>query len=219
MVAGSAPIATATSIRLRPCVLHAAIMFRALFVRLPVHAGGALVENLHAVHAAIALAGIGIARKHQRQRDEAAAVLRPALQHGIVEQREAFACAPLPGIGPWIRSSGKNAPISASFGSILSLPMHAFGHAHFQKLDDARGDLLHRLHLERDLHLAHRGEGVDQHRSRVALRLFEQQRGSALFYGAVGELGDLEHRVHFERECASVRPFFSSARMNSRRSR
>ena len=60
-MAGSAPMATATSMRLLPVVLHAAVVFRALLVGLPVHAGGALVEDLHAVHAAVALAGVGIA--------------------------------------------------------------------------------------------------------------------------------------------------------------
>ena len=65
MVAGSAPIATATSMRLVcPLRLQPAVMLGALLVRLPVHAGGALVEDLHAVHAAVALAGVGIARKH-----------------------------------------------------------------------------------------------------------------------------------------------------------
>ena len=58
--------------------------------------------------------------------------------------------------------------------------------------------LFHRLHFQRDLHLAHGGEGVDQHRDAVALRLLEQQRGAALLHGAVGKFGDFEDRVHFE---------------------
>ena len=36
-------------------------MFGSLLVGLPVHAGGALVEDLHPVHAAVALAGFRIA--------------------------------------------------------------------------------------------------------------------------------------------------------------
>ena len=38
-------------------------MLGALLVRLPVHAGGALVEDLQAVAAAVALAGVGVAAK------------------------------------------------------------------------------------------------------------------------------------------------------------
>ena len=83
-------MATATSMRV--CFAfgrHAAIMLRALLVRLPVHAGGALVENLQAVHAAVAFAGIGIAREDHRQRDERAAVVGPAREHGVIVERKA----------------------------------------------------------------------------------------------------------------------------------
>ena len=80
-VAGSAPIATATSSLpfaiLRP---RAAKMFGAVLLRLPMHAGGALVENLHAIAANIALACFRILGDHHRPRDVAAAILGPALQ-------------------------------------------------------------------------------------------------------------------------------------------
>ena len=39
---------------------HTAVMLGALFVCLPVHSGGALVKNLHAIAAAVAFAGIGV---------------------------------------------------------------------------------------------------------------------------------------------------------------
>ena len=84
--------------RRRPCAWSAprrdarrAIMFGALLVGLPVHAGGAAVVDLQAVAAAIALSGIGIAREHHRQGDEAAAVLRPAVQNGKAVEREIVA--------------------------------------------------------------------------------------------------------------------------------
>src|SRR5437899_2903883 len=60
---------------------HAAIMFRALFMGLPMHAGGALIEHLKPIAAAVALARIGIARKNHRQRDVPAAIFRPALEN------------------------------------------------------------------------------------------------------------------------------------------
>ncbi len=62
-----------------------------------------------------------------------------------------------------------------------------------------RGNLVHGLHFQRDLHPAHAGESVDQHRNRAAFGLLEQQRRTALLDGAVGEFGDLEIGIDFER--------------------
>ena len=65
-----------------------AVVFGGDFLALPVHAGGALVVDLHAVHADVALAGFRVAGDDAWQGDEAACILRPALQDGKVEQRE-----------------------------------------------------------------------------------------------------------------------------------
>ncbi len=66
-------------------------MLGALLMCLPMHAGCALVENLDAVAAAIALAGIGVAGENHGQRDEAPGVFRPALQDGVIEKRKIVA--------------------------------------------------------------------------------------------------------------------------------
>ena len=66
-------------------------MFGADFVHLPVHAGRALIEHLHAIHADIALARVRIVRKDQRQRDIAPAVLRPAVQDRQVAEIDIIA--------------------------------------------------------------------------------------------------------------------------------
>jgi hypothetical protein len=55
-------------------------------VHLPVHAGGLTVVHLHPVHAQVAFAGVGVAGVNAGERDEAAAVLGPALQNGQIEQ-------------------------------------------------------------------------------------------------------------------------------------
>ena len=61
MVQGSAPMATATSMRLTvPAARETAVVFGALLVGLPMHSRGPVVEDLHAVHAAVALAGVGV---------------------------------------------------------------------------------------------------------------------------------------------------------------
>ena len=71
----------------------AAKMFGAVFLRLPVHAGGAFVVDLHAIHADVALPCFRIAREDERQRDEAAAVLRPAFENREIEKVDvAAAC-------------------------------------------------------------------------------------------------------------------------------
>src|SRR5580658_1098957 len=89
VVAGSVPIATATSSRepfrfpsatcRRPQRL--AIVLRCDLLPLPVHARCLPVVDLHAVHADIALARARVARMNAGQRDEAASVVRPALQN------------------------------------------------------------------------------------------------------------------------------------------
>ncbi len=52
------------------------------FLPLPVHAGRLAVVDLHAIHADVALACARVARVDAGQRDEAAAVMRPALENG-----------------------------------------------------------------------------------------------------------------------------------------
>ena len=64
-----------------------AAVARADFLELPVHAGGAVVVNLDAIHADVALAGVGVFGDDAGQGDEAAAVERPAFEDGEIEKR------------------------------------------------------------------------------------------------------------------------------------
>ncbi len=79
---GGAGVVVAHPARGRAAAQQFAEVFGGDLLPLPVHAGGARVVDLHAVHAHVALAGAGIARDDAGQGDEAAAVLRPALQGG-----------------------------------------------------------------------------------------------------------------------------------------
>ncbi len=175
----------------------AAVVFRALFVGLPVHAAGAFVEDLHTVHAAVALAGVGVFGEDHGERDEAPAIVRPALQDGEIEEREAVLADDLLA-RPFGDDPGKESAHLGEFGQHLELADDAFGHAHFEEFGDAGGDLIDGRDFERDLHLAHRREPVDQHGKGGAFGPFEEQRGAALFDGAVGELGDFEPGVDFD---------------------
>ena len=211
MVAGSAPIATATSMRLcrpggaqrgdnapRPACASASAC-RWCARRTPA-----------CDTAAVALAGVGILREHHRQRDEPAAILRPALQHRNSRAKS-----------PSCRITSLHGPLGndlreerADLGQLrqhLQLADEALGHAHFEKLGDAAGHLVDRVHFERDLHPPHAGEGVDQHRDVRALRLFEQQRRAAGLHAAVGEFGDLQLGIHFERDALQLAVLFQGA--------
>jgi hypothetical protein len=63
-------------------------MFCSYFLSLPVRAGGCGVVDLEAIHAQVALAGVGVAGGHAGESDEASGVLGPALQDGEVEEGE-----------------------------------------------------------------------------------------------------------------------------------
>jgi hypothetical protein len=74
-------------------------MFGGNFLALPVHAGGLAVVDLHAIHADVALPCwvavcvplARIAGDDTWEGDEAATILRPALQDGKIEDAEIFA--------------------------------------------------------------------------------------------------------------------------------
>ena len=66
-------------------------MLGGVLLALPVHSCGLSVVDLHPVHADIAFACLRIAGDDAGQRDEAASVERPALQHWKIEHAEVFA--------------------------------------------------------------------------------------------------------------------------------
>ena len=69
--------------------------------------------------------------------------------------------------------------------------------------------LVHRVHLERDLHPAHAGEALISTGTVAPFGFSNSSAGPPCLHGAVGELGDLEIRVHFERNAlqfAVLRP-------------
>ena len=81
--------------------------------------------------------------------------------------------------GPFETIFGKNEPISASFGSILSLPISPPACASPDTRTMRAAISSDRIHFQRDLHPAHAGERVDQHRNGGSLGLLKQQRGTA----------------------------------------
>ena len=68
-----------------------AVMFGRHFLSLCVKAEGVFVVDLEAVHAYVAFAGVGVAGDYARKGDEAAGILRPALEDGEIQQGEIVA--------------------------------------------------------------------------------------------------------------------------------
>ena len=65
-------------------------VLRGYLLPLPVHARGLPVIDLHAIHAYIAFAGFRVTSGHAGEGNESAAVKRPALEHGKVQDAEVF---------------------------------------------------------------------------------------------------------------------------------
>jgi hypothetical protein len=200
-------MATATSIRFLAGPEAAAVVFGALFMGLPVHAGGALIVNLHAVHAAVALAGLRVLGEDHRQGDVGAAVLRPAGEDGDLLQIEAVLLNDLLARagGDFLREE------RAHFGQFRQhgkLAEQALGHLHLEVLADAVGDLLEGVDLQGNLHAALAGEGVDEHRHAVAFRILEQKRGTVVLHRPVGELGDLQNGIDLKGDALQFAGFF-----------
>ena len=150
-----------------------AVVFGADFLALPVHAGGALVINLHAVHADVALAGLGVAGDHARQGDEAARILGPALQDGKIEQREIVALDDfLAGAGG--DGLGKELPHFRQHGEHFYFVEKTLRRLHIHESADAVGDLVEGIDLKRQIHAAGGAELVDQDlRSGMAFDVLE----------------------------------------------
>ena len=180
-------------------------MLGALLLPLPVHAGGALVVHLHAIHADVALARLRIAGDHGRQRDEASAVFGPALQDGKIEQREVAL------LDDFLARAGgdflgKELAHLGQHGQHLDLVEQTLRRLHIHEHLDAIGDLVERIDFKRQTHAPLGAELVDEDfRSGMSLDVFKQQRRAARAVlaarpplgDAVGDLGDLQDRIDF----------------------
>ena len=172
------------------------------FLALPVGAGGGGVVDLQAIHADVALAGLGVASDDAGESDEASGVLRPALQDGEVEQGEVVA------LDDFLAGAGGN-----GLGEKLS----GFGEEweHFEFVEealrgfevhedaDAVGEFIEGVHAEGQLHAGFRAELVDEDlRAGMVLYVLKEESGATGFAGfrfadAVGDFGDFEDGVDF----------------------
>ena len=156
-----------------------AIVLGALLLALPVHAGAALVVDMQAIHADVALALRRVFGHDRRQRDEAAAVLRPALQDREVEQREVVVLDDFLA-RPALHFFGEELAQVGQHGQHLDFVEQALGRLHVHEVLDAVGDFVQRVDVERHLHAALGAKLVDEHpRAGIALDVLEQQGRTA----------------------------------------
>ena len=163
---------------------------------LPVHAGGLAVVHLHAVHPDIALAGARVASDDAGQRDEAASVLRPALEDwelvevDVVLDDDLFAARVFGADG-----LGECAGERAQLRQHLEFVKQAFGSLHVHQAFDPFGNLIQPLDSEGQRHAPFAAELIDEDLvAGVAFHLFKKQRRAAAFGDAVSDLGDLKLR-------------------------
>ena len=161
-----------------------------IFLALPVHAGGLAVVDLHAVHAHVALSGFGVAGDDARERDEAAAVERPALEDGELIEREGiaendfFAGRVFGGNG-----FGEDIADGRQLREHFEFFEEAFGGFDFEKRADAAGDFIEGalvgVEAEGELHAALGAELIDEDaRAGKAFDVFEEEGGTACFGGS-----------------------------------
>ena len=170
-------------------------------VKLPVHRGRTLIENLYPVHPDVSLAGIWVMRKHKRQRDVASTVLRPAVQDRqlveihIVAGHDHFLAA---AIAPVVarRHLRQHSQLRNQLSRSLNEP--ALRHLRLQKVGDLARDVVDIHRPERHAHPLARAEHIDRERNLRSLRVFEEERRAAVghLHHAVGDFGYLKIGVH-----------------------
>ena len=174
-------------------------------MNVPMHARRVLVVLLQTVHADIALARLGILRKNERQRDEGAAVLGPALQdrqdieRWVVHLHDLLARRLLDILG----EIHCLAHLRDERDEIHLVRERDLRQAH--EITQIVGNLIEALDAQSDAHALHAAESVHEHRHVVALDILEEQSDVllALHLGnAVGDLRDLQLGIDLRLDAA-----------------
>jgi hypothetical protein len=188
-----------------------AVVLGGYFLALPVHACGALVIDLHAVHAYVALAGFWVAGDYARESDEAARVFRPALEDGEIEEGKIVALDDFFAGAGW-NSLWKELAHLSQHGEHFYFVEEALRGFDIHEGSDAVGDFVQGVDFEGAAHATGGTELVDQELlAGIVLQVFEQESvaacASLLFFifilfsrtfrNPVRDLGYFENRVCF----------------------
>ncbi len=169
-------------------------MRRATFVNLPVHADGALVVDLDAIHADVALARLWVLRVTHRECQILAAVFRPAFENrqvsdgGLVGDDDLLAGRVADGVRADARQLRQFRQQFRLFDDALR---RAILHE-VEPLLDARAQFVERGDAERPGHPLFAAEEVDDDGHIVAAHVLEEQRWPASLDDTVGDLGDFQ---------------------------
>src|SRR6202795_844950 len=184
-------------------------MFGGHFLALPVHAGGALVVDLHAVHADVAFAGFRVAGDHAGKRYKAAGILGPALENRKVEERKVVAPDYFLA-GAAGDSLRKKLAHLGEHGKHFDFVEEALREFDIHEGSNAFGDFFQRVDIKGEPHPASGAELVDKElRAGMPLHVLKEQGGAArsVFGGAalanaVSDLGAFQDRVRFAADLA-----------------
>ena len=139
-----------------------AIVLCRYFLPLPMHAGGLAVVHLHAIHPHVALPGFRIPCNHTWQCDEAPAIFRPALQNGIVQQRELTAPDHLLARAT-LHFFRKESPHIRQHRQHLYLVYQALRTLYVHEHANAVGNFIQGIDVQRQIHAPRRAKLIDQH--------------------------------------------------------
>ena len=180
--------------------LHVTVVLRPVLMDMPVHARGTAVVLLQAVHAHIALAGLGILGKDQRQGHERPSVLRPALENGNFVQIGIFRLHHFLARGGFHILGEIHRPLDhGNHGDHAHLVLQGYiGQLqHFPKLIC---NVVQLLHAQGQGHALIAAKGIDEHGHLGALHVLKEDSHiflSRALGNAVHNLRDFQLRVNF----------------------
>src|SRR6185295_1945457 len=188
--------------------LQVAKVLSAVFVNLPMHAGGLFVVNLHAIHPAVSFAGRRVIAEHQRHRYVSAAVFGPALDDWKIEKRELaflqysfFARSVFDDLRKHLSQIGQSR-------NHLDLLDQALGRFDIGEFRNAFRDFTVVFDTERNQHSLAGAECVDEDGNGVSANVLEQERRAVLPGHAVGYFGDLEFNIDLNAYAFQLAGFF-----------
>ena len=136
-------------------------MFGAMFLGLPMHSRGFVVEYLHSIYAHVPLARFGIACDHQRPGNKSPGILWPALQNRKFQKREAVTPHDLLARSRFDGLRKKRTQF-CQLGQHLDFVEESLRGLHVKKATNAGGDFIERSSFERQIYSALAAEQIRQ---------------------------------------------------------
>src|SRR5260370_29861600 len=172
-------------------------MLAGVVVRVPVHGRGIAIQEVKAVHADIAVGGLQVARKDLAERDKAAGVLRPALDHRELRQVDLIAGPDDILAWPRMDAPWRNTAELGQHRYHLDLAQETVGHFGLDQLGDTLGYFVQILDPQALGHAVLGAEYVDRQGKGRAPNVLEQQGWTVCLTDAIGDLRNLQDWIDF----------------------